>query len=161
MKKLFTLLAIVAGLFAVACEGGLDLSGIYSPEHLIAGDNEVIRWNDAEENFMISPEGCDFTIDVHGVLGYMQADLASMFEYEITYPSNYNGEEWIVAPSIDEIEDSQYLDIEVLENTTDSERYATIKFILSGDNALDAYYGIELVQMPAGYKFPENNEVVE
>lgn len=161
MKKFFALLAVVAGLFAVSCEGGLDLSGIYSPEHLITGDNDVIRWNDAEDHFMISPKGCDFSINVQGVLSYMQADLASMFEYEIIYPSNYTGEEWIDAPSLEEVIDSKYLDLKVMENTTENERNATVKFILSGNNALDAFYAIDLVQMPAGYTFPENEEVIE
>ena len=161
MKKFFALLAVVAGLFAVSCEGGLDLSGIYSPEHLITGDNDVIRWNDAEDHFMISPKGCDFSINVQGVLSYMQADLASMFEYEIIYPSNYTGEEWIDAPNFEEVIDSKYLNLKVMENTTENERNATVKFILSGDNALDAFYAIDLVQMPAGYTFPENEEVIE
>ena len=161
MKKFLALRAVVAGLFAVSCEGGLDLSGIYSPEHLITGDNDVIRWNDAEDHFMISPKGCDFSINVQGVLSYMQADLASMFEYEIIYPSNYTGEEWIDAPSFEEVIDSKYLNLKVMENTTENERNATVKFILSGDNALDAFYAIDLVQMPAGYTFPENEEVVE
>lgn len=157
MKKLFTLLTSVVALFTVSCEG-LDLSSVYSPEHLIQADNEYVRWDDANENFMICPEGCDFSIDIEGVLNYMQADLASMLKYEVSYPQGYNGEEWIVSPDIEEIIDQKYLDVEILENTTDVERAATIKFILTGDSPVDAYYGIELVQMPTGYKFPENND---
>lgn len=157
MKKIFALLAVVAGLFTVSCEG-LDLSNVISPELLIKADNDYVKWDEVNENFMICPDGCDFSINIHSVLEAMQADLASMLKYEIIYPEGYTGEQWVQISDIEEIIDTEYLDVTIVENTTDSERAATIKFILSGDNAFPAYYSIDFVQMPAGYEFPEEND---
>lgn len=144
MRKFFTLLAVVAGIFAVSCEGGFDLSGLlrpYLPDPVVG---EAILEVDDEGNYIVSPEGGELNVDLSVVQQYLDMDLVSQFMFEISE----EGKEWIYVSNMEEIVNGTLV-IRVDENTTDEKRYADI--VLRPVENEFVNYTIKLAQMPAGY----------
>lgn len=158
MKKFFTLLFSVA-LFAVGCEGGLDISGLlqdYLPDPV---KSEAILTVDEEGNYIVHPEGGELKIDLNTVKQYLNLDLVSQFQITISEEC----QQWIHVSSLDNLTDGT-LTVVVDENTTDEKRYADIVLRPADNDFLN--YTVSLVQMPAGYVYeepttPEQDETVE
>ena len=144
MKKFFALLAVVASIFAVSCEGGFDLSDLlrpYLPDPVVG---EAILEVDEDGNYIVSPEGGELNVDLSVVQQYLEMDLVSQVMFEISE----EGKDWIYISSIEEITNGTLI-IDVDANTTDQKRYADIVLRPVENEFLN--YTINLVQMPAGY----------
>lgn len=146
MKRLFALLLTVA-IFAVGCEGGFDISGLlkdYLPDPV---KSEAILNVDEEDNYIVSPEGGELSIDLSAVKQYLSIDLVSQFLITISD----EGREWISIAGFDDddITDGTLV-VVVDENTSDQKRYADIVLRPADSDFLN--YTVRLVQMPAGYE---------
>ncbi|MBO7263706.1 MAG: hypothetical protein J6U93_04190 [Alistipes sp.] len=143
MKKFFALLFSVA-MFAVGCEGGFDLSDLLRPYLPDPVSGEGIFEVDEDGNYIISPEGANLNINLKDVKQYLDLDLVHEFKFEISE----DAQSWIEISDIDDIANGT-LKIKVKPNSTDENRYASIKLSPVEDDFLN--YTIDLVQMPVGY----------
>ena len=153
MKKFFTLL-FSAAIFAVGCEGGFDISGLlkdYLPDPVVS---EAILAVDEDDNYIVNAEGGELNVDLSTVKQYLDLDLVSQFDIEISE----EGQEWIHVSSLDDIAEGTLV-IVVDKNTTGEKRYASIKLVPVENDFLN--YTVKLVQVYEGYVHEEAPETPE